>query len=713
LERPGGVAHGMAPRIAGARPVCRRRRIVLTNVRSRDMHRRTGAAQTRRHMTVSAPIRLCALALAAALAPPAHAATRGHPAPRRETFTIDFPSIDADAAARAMATILDRPIVVDPRVKGTIALFSDVPVTRAQALALFQSALRGAGDAVVESGGLLKVVPEADAKLQTDVLLLGGVAHQGDQVLTQVFTLSYESAANLLPVLRPLIVANNTINANAGNNTLVITDYASNLVRLGALIAALDTPSATDVEVIPLQYALAADLATMVLRLSDPAGTATGATAASSGSGPGPGSTPGTGTAGLVVIADPHTNALLVKGATPARLAAIRALVARLDRAGASRSNIHVVYLKYADAVRLATVLRAAFAGDASRVGNNGGGSGSSSPGTGLGAAAATSSSSGSGGTASPETSAPVAAVAAPSIGGFIQADPASNALIVTAAEPLYRELRGAIDELDTRRAQLVVESVVVEVDASKALDVGLQWKQIFNIASDTSLTLGTVAQAIQATSGTNILSTANLVTLDNEEARIVVGQNVPFVTGQYTSTTSSATNPFQTIERKDVGITLRIRPQIGTNGTIRMAIYQESSAVASTAATGTASAGPTTNKRAIETNVVVDDGKIIVLGGLIEDSYSVDREQIPLLEQLPWVGALFRNVARTRKRTNLLVFLRPVIMRDAASADALTMDRYDEIRAYQQAVQQNAPETLPGEAGVTLPADPAGLRPR
>ena len=416
---------------------------------------------------------------------------------------------------------------------------------------------------------------------------------------------------------------------------------------------------------------------------------------------------------GLAVIADPHANALLVKGATPARLAAVRALVARLDRAGASRSNIHVIYLKYADAVRLATVLRAAFAADPAKVSGGSGTPGASGPTSSPASAAATSGSSSSG-TASAETTTPIATMAAPSIGGFVQADPASNALIVTAPDPLYRELRATIDELDTRRAQLVVESVVVEVDASKALDVGLQWKSIFNIASDTSLTLGTVAQAIQATSGTNILSTANLVTLDNEEARIVVGQNVPFVTGQYTSSSSSTANPFQTIERKDVGITLRIRPQIGTNGTIRMAIYQESSSVASTAATGTESAGPTTNKRAIETNVVVDDGKIIVLGGLIEDSYSVDREAIPVLEKIPYVGALFRNLSRTRRRTNLLVFLRPVIMRDAAAASALTLDRYDYIRANQQQVRQDAPETLPGEAGVSLPADPRDpLRPK
>ena len=663
-------------------------------------------------MTAAPSSTFACLALAGALAlpAPAHASAPARHATAHETYTIDFPSIEAEAAARAMATILDRPILVDPRVKGTVRLFSDTPVTRAQAFALFQSAIRGAGDAVVESEGLLKVVPEADAKLQTGVVMVGGTARQGEQVITQVFRLSYTGVNDLVPVLRPLISANNTVTANAANNTLVITDYANNLARLGELIAALDTPSATDVEVIPLQYALAADLAPTVMKLSDPSAAAS----ASSGGG---GNAPAPSSSGLAVIADPHLNALLVKGATPARLAAIRALVARLDRAGASRSNIHVVYLKNTDAVRLATVLRAAFATDSSRTGNSGGGAGApSAASNGLGGGSspsATNSSSSSSSSTSAETTAPTAGAAAPSTGGYIQADPASNALIVTAAEPLYRELRATIDQLDTRRAQLVVESVVVEVDASKALDVGLQWKSIFNIASDTSLTLGTVAQAIQATSGTNILSTANLVTLDNEEAKIVVGQNVPFVTGSYTSSSSSTTNPFQTIERKDVGITLRIRPQIGTNGTIRMAIYQESSSVASTAATGTESAGPTTNKRAIETNVVVDDGKIIVLGGLIEDSYSVDREAVPLLEKIPYLGALFRNLSRTRKRTNLLVFLRPVIMRDSATASALTLDRYDDIRANQQRVQQEEPETLPGDAGVSLPADPtAPLRP-
>lgn len=658
-------------------------------------------------------IACASLVVLALCGPSGHAA--GGPQAKRATrqaeVTLNFPNVEVESAARAMSAILDRPMLVDPRVKGQMTLYSEQPVSVTQAFLMFLSGLRGLGFTIVESNGLLKVVPEAEAKLQTSSVAIGSNSRQGDQVITQVFKLSYESANSLVAVLRPLIGANNTINANAGNNTLVITDYASNLNRLGTIISALDTPSATDVEMIPLQHTVAADLAPVVQRLSESA--ASGLVPAGSA-----------GAAGsLAIMAYSQTNSLLVRAANPARLASVRALIARLDQPGASSSNIHVVYLKFADATRLAQVLRAAATTDANRssAAGSGGAAGQSPASTSASMSAATSAAtsgagltpSAGGNTASPQSASPVAAVGQPSIGGFIQADPATNSLIVTAAEPLYRELRAVIDDLDTRRAQLYVESVVVEVDASKALDVGLQWKSIFNITNETTLSLGAVAQAIQSTAGTNILSTANLVTLDNEEAKIVVGQNVPFVTGSYTNTGSSTTNPFQTIERKDVGITLRIRPQIGTNGSVRMVIFQESSSVSSEVATGTSNSGLTTNKRSIESTVVVDDGKIVVLGGLIEDSYSVDRTQIPILGELPVLGSIFRNMSRTRKRTNLVVFLRPVIVRDEAASNKQSLDRYDYIRANQTAVQPNQPETLPAEEGPMLPADPSGpMRP-
>ena len=656
-------------------------------------------------------------------------------------LTLDFPDTEVPALAAVMAELLERPIVVDPRAKGRLSLRTGQPVSRAQALALFAGALRGAGLAMVDSAGVLKVVPEAEAKLQAGAAA-PGLVPRGDPVLTQVFRLSHESAAQLVAVLRPLVSPNNTINVSAGNNALVVTDYASNLQRIGQLIAALDTPGAVDVEVIPLQHAVAGDLAALVNRLlpdAPAAGSASTGAAPATGSAPRSAGSEGAGSAsGTAVLAHASLNALLVRAPNPARLAAVRALVARLDQpgvGGVAGSQVHVIHLRHVEATRLATVLRAAFSPEALRTLASQGASallGTGSGGTAGGGSAGTTSAAGGksafpgatgGGTAGSGShggagTASVSAAESPVTGGYIQADPASNSLVVTAPEPLYLQLRAVVEQLDARRAQLYVESLVVEVDASKALDVGLQWKEIFNISSSSTLTLGTVAQAIESVSGSNILSTANLVTLDNEEARIVVGQNVPFVTGSYTSSTSS--NPFQTIERQDVGLTLRIRPQIGPNGAIRMNILQESSTVSSTTTPGTTNAGPTTNKRAIESTVMVQDGKILVLGGLIEDSHSSDADRWPLLGGVPVLGALFRTFSQTRKKTNLMVFLRPTVMRDEAAADALSADRYEGMRREQTAlpadVQQVLPDAelqrlplAPAPAPAPLPASPAG----
>ena len=641
---------------------------------------------------------LCLTLFFAGAFQPAHAVqATSNPA----TLTLNFPDTELDAVARAMASILGRQIAVDPRAKGKMTLYAEQPVTPAQAYALFTAALRGLGCAIVESNGLLKVVPEADAKLQTGPVTVGPAGTQGDPVITQVIHIVHENATNLIAVLRPLISPNNIINANPGNNTLVITDYASNLARLGTIISALDTPSATDVEVMPLRYALASDLAVTVQRLSE--GAAQSSTAGTAGAAAG-GATAATAAVSsgnsTSILADTKLNALLVRAPNRARLAAIRALVAQLDQAGASGaggSSIHVIYLQHAEATRLAAVLRAAVpASDAARAGG-------SSAGSSVGGGAALSSNAGiasSSGAGSGQATASVSGAAQPSTGGYIQADPASNSLIITAPDALFRDLRAIVDQLDTRRAQLYVESLVVEVDATKSLDVGLQWKQIFNISSSTELTLGTVATALETMTGTNILSTANIVTLDNEEAKIVVGQNVPFVTGSYTSTSSSSTSPFQTIERKDVGLTLRIRPQIGKNGAIRMTIQQESSSVDSIST----SSGPTTNKRSIESTVMVNDGKIIVLGGLIENKYASEANQIPWLGQLPYIGGLFRSLQRERKKTNLVVFLRPLVMRDEAAVDELSLDRYDYIRARQRELPRDVRQVLPESDTPQLP---------
>jgi general secretion pathway protein D len=637
--------------------------------------------------------RLSAALLAAALLPvPGPCAAVP---PRSSSVTLNFPDTDIDAAARAMAAITGRAVMVDPRVKGKLTLYTDEPVSPARAWALFVGNLRGLGYAVVEAGGLRKVVPEADAKLQAGASPAAG-AWRDDTIVTQVIPVLHENAGNLVAVLRPLISPNNTVNVNPGTNTLVITDYASNLARLQTLIAALDTPNATDVEVIPLQHTQAAVLAATVQKLLEGAGGAQAGGNGAAGAGTGP-------TAPLV-LADPSLNALLVRAPNPARLAMVRTLVARLDQPGGASGRVHVLYLQHAEATRLAAVLRAAFpaSGD-TRAGASALPTASASPVATTGSSASSATAAvGATGSTSAEASSPVTATAQPSTGGYIQADPASNALIITAAEPLWRDLRAVIDQLDQRRAQLYVESLVAEVDASRSRDIGVKWPQILGISesSVSTVTLGTIAEALESQAGSNILSNANVVTLDNEEARIVVGQNVPFVTGSYTTTSGTSSNPFQTIERKDVGITLRIKPQISANGQIRLTIFQESSSVASTSST----TGPTTNKRSIETSVVVEDGKLVVLGGLIEDGWTASHDAVPVLSHVPLLGALFRAESRTRKKNNLVVFLRPRVMRDEAASNRLSIDRYDVLRAEQRALPDDPRDVLVDAPRPALP---------
>ncbi len=686
------------------------------------------------------PAALAAGVLSAALLPPPLALAQSANAKFQggEAVTLNFVNADIEGVSRAMGAILKQQFVVDPRVKGTITLYSETPLSPREAYLNFLAALRGLGFTVVEVGGLYKVVPEADAKLQSGTVAIGETNRRGDQILTQIFKLNHENANNLVPILRPLISPNNTINANPGNNSLVITDYADNLARIARIIAAMDSPSTGDVEVIPLRYAVASDIAQVVQRLSD--GGSAGV--------PGAPGLPGAGGGSTSVIADARNNSLLVRAGSPARLATIRALIDKLDQplqGQAASGNVWVVHLKNADAVKLAQVLRAAFS-----VGGSGGGGTGSSPiaSTPTNSPAQTAGTTGSTGQSVQSTS-PVSAGAGPSTGGFIQADPATNSLIITAAEPLYRQVRSMIDQLDSRRAQVYIESMIVEVSGNDAADFGLQWQGLlgqsgdkYGVAIGTNSSVGgpsilnlsqslagsgttlpgaglniallrnyggtyalaAIARALQTNANTNIVSTPNLITLDNEEAKIVVGENVPFITGQFTNTGTATTSPFQTIERKDVGITLRIKPQIGEGGTVRMTLYQEQSAVKTTTAAGTDNAGPSTTKRSIESTVVVDDGAILVLGGLISDEYTDTKSKVPLLGDLPLVGQLFRSESREKRRSNLMVFLRPTILRDAASSNKLSLDRYDLIRAGQKDAQPAPHALIPLKDSPVLP---------
>jgi len=546
----------------------------------------------------------------------------------------------------------------------------------------------------------------------------------GGQVVTQIFRLNHEQANNLLPVLRPLISPNNTINVNPGNNSLVITDYADNLQRMARIIASLDVSNAGEVEVITLKNAIAIDLAPLVSRLIEPTGNAGTAAA-------GTPATPGqTGNDyKTTLIAEPRSNTLILRAANPARAALVRSLIDKLDQPGTQNpsGNIHVVYLKNADATKLAATLRAAVTGEVRAPTNNPTLNNTSNPmGSNTGA---TSSTTGNANNAN-------------TTGGQIQADPATNALIITAPEPQYRQLRAVIDMLDQRRAQVMVESLIAEVNADKALQMGIQWQAPFgtntlggtnfgttgNIAGlsqgstaaasagvSAGLNIGTLrtvngtnvlgglANFLETNGDANILSTPTLLTLDNEEAKIVVGQNVPFITGQYTSnnTSTGSVNPFQTVERKDVGLTLRVKPQISETGTVKLTIFQEVSSVDYTKAS---TIGLITNKRSIESNVLVEDGSVIVLGGLLSDTFSGTKSQVPGLGDIPGFGWLFRNESRTRSKANLMVFLRPIVVRDASDTEALSNNRYQQMMGVQNNSQPSRNLLLDTGGAAKLP---------
>ncbi len=646
------------------------------------------------------------------------------PRPRpNEPITLNFVNAEIEAVARAMGVLTGRNVIVDPRVRGTLNLVTERPVTPAAAFNQFSAALRLQSFAVVESGGIYKVVPEAEAKLQGATVNAGSASPQrvgSGLIVTQIFRLNHEPAANLVAVLRPLISPNNIINVSPTGNALVITDYADNLHRLGRIIAALDVAEATGVEVIPIRHLPVTDITPTVQRLLEVQGASAPGGAGGAG---------GSDALRTVLIAEPRSNVLLVRAPNAARMELVRSLVANLDQPSLAGSNgaagnIYVVYLKNAEANAMAATLRAALAGGGS----------AAAPAAAPGGAAAT----------------PVASRAG-STGGQIQADTATNSLVITATEAQYRQLRAVIDKLDGRRAQVFVESLIAEVNSDKAAEFGIQWQGTFGRNGDSLVgylgsnfgtgggnilslqqnagsgnvnpgrglnfgvardrngvyVLGFLARFLEETGAGNILSTPTLLTLDNEEAKIVIGQNVPFVTGQFTNTGGSngSVNPFQTIERKDVGLTLRVRPQISESGTVRLQIFQEVSSVQ--ASSVNSATGLITNKRSIESNVLVEDGAIVVLGGLLQDEFSGNQEKVPGLGDVPFFGNLFRSEARSRRKTNLMVFLRPVVVRDSAATDALTLDRYDLMRAGQQGAQPK-PSTLLGvNEGPVLPAMP------
>lgn len=627
-----------------------------------------------------------------------------------ETVSLNFNNVDIDAVVRAIGKITGRNFILDPRVKGNLNIVTSRPVPRAMTYSILLSALRLQGYTVVESGNVAKVLPEADAKLHALPVDKGRNRQiSGDRLVTEVFQIRHESAAQLVQVVRPLVSPNNTVSVYSGNNSLVITDYAENIARIARIIESIDVPQG-DAQIIPIRNASAIDVANMLNKLFGESQAGTAAEPSMK----------------VAILADSRSNALLVRTENRARLQAVRSMAAQLDQAGAT-SNIRVVFLKNANAGKVAQTLRAA-------LGSNDAGGNAANSATNSAPGASTTTNTTASMTSTAGNFSQSSSTNSNSTGGVVFADTANNALIINGPDAVYNNLRSVIDELDRRPAQVYVEALIAEVTSDRAAEFGIQWQGgqtnngtgvyagtnfgstssgsnlltlaaaagsssttttvtpgsglNFIVGSGKSITIGglkiadlnLLARFLETDTRANILSTPSLVTVDNEEAKIVVGKNVPFVTGQYTNTGSgsSVSNPFQTIERKDVGLTLKLKPQITEGGAIRLQIYQEASAVIDNS--GSSANGPSTTKRSIESSVIADDGAIIAIGGLVEDSYSGGTDKVPFLGDLPLIGSLFRFDTRKRVKTNLIIFLRPRVLRTAEDSASLSNSRYDTI---------------------------------
>jgi general secretion pathway protein D len=667
---------------------------------------------------------LAAVAAALALAVAARAQVAP---PADDTVTLNFVNADIHAVVKAVSEMTGRNFLIDPRVQGTVNIIAPRPVPRNMVFPILLSSLRVQGFAAVGGDlGYVNIVPESDAKFYAGAR--DARRSRGDQVVTEVFQLSHESAQSVVQTLRPLVTPNNVINAFPATNSIVITDYASNLERLRKVIATVDQPQPAQLSTIKLRYAAAVDVGQAVQRLLPEAAQP-----------PGPGAPPR-----VALTVDGRTNSLLVRAENPALAKRIRDLAEGMDLPTATGGNIHVVYLKNTQAERLAEALRAILSGQPA-------------------AARAVSQVAAAPGAPPPPPGAPPPAAAMPAVAGSapaigalaqasIQAYPETNSLVIIAPDSVYNGLRGVIEKLDARRAQVFVEALIVEIASTKAAEFGIQWQAIPSGAGNTnattgfgiqnfsnspgsnigqiardpasigqglslglirgSITLGGVQilnlaallRALENDATANILSTPTLLTLDNEEAKIQVGQNIPIVTGSFTlaGAGGGVVNPFQTFERRDIGVTLKIRPQITEGGVVKLALYQEVSSIFN----AQNPTGIILNKRSLESQVLVDDGQMIVLGGLISDDVQTGTQAVPGLGRIPVLGALFRYDTRKREKINLMVFLRPVVVRDTAVTAGLTADRYDIIRGVQGTSQPPDQFPLPRMRAPQLPAE-------
>ncbi len=631
-----------------------------------------------------------------------------------EPVTLNFQDADLRAVISTVSEITGKNFIVDPRVNAKITIISKHPMEKDEVYQVFLSVLEVHGFATVPSGKVIKIVPDAIAKFGTIPTVTDESPGRGDEIITRVIEVEHVQAAQLVPIIRPLASPQGLMAAFPQNNTLIISDRAGNTERLVKIIRRIDQPSSDEIEIIPIQNASAAELVRILTTLeqqskrTDPAARQ------------------------ITLLADERTNSILVSGAANERLR-LRATISHLDTPmDEGEGNIHVVYLRYAKASDLAAILTGV--GKTAKAGR----APDAQPQADFNPPAREAPKPRRENERDDEMPRPVA----PATGGgaaatapwTIQADEATNALVITSAPEQFRALQSVIRQLDVRRAQVLVEALIAEVSSDKSTDLGVQWlfkgnehlgtvgaatvgssgPSITVPSSLSGLTLGffnsgttlrALISAISKDTDANVLSTPTLVTLDNQEAEITVGQNVPFITGTFTPATGTGgttQNPFQTIERRDVGVKLKIKPQINEGNAVKLDIEQEVSNVTRTAVTGASDL--VTNKRSIKTSVLVDDGKIVVLGGLITDDLNESVEKVPGLGDIPLLGKLFSTTRTKIVKTNLMIFLQPTILRDAGDANRLASGKYNYIRAKQLESAQDGVDLMPLQKAPMLP---------
>jgi len=604
-----------------------------------------------------------------------------------QTITLNLKGADINALIGTVAEVTGKNFIVDPRVKGKVTVISSRAMDSEEVYQVFLSILKVHGFAAVPSGSVIKVLPDVSAKQDSIPSVGDDAPGRGDEMVTRVVQVDNVAAAQLVPILRPLVPQQGHLAAYPSTNVLIMSDRAENVSRLVNIIRRIDKVSDSEIEVIRLEYASASEIVRILNAISR------GQQAKGKGA---PASAE-------TLVADERTNSVLLGGDRSSRLR-LRAIISHLDTPLERGGNTKVIYLKYAKAIDLVEVLTGVGESQAEEIKGK-----------------------------------PAAKAPGRNKQLDIQADEATNSLVITAQPALMRSLETVIRQLDIRRSQVLVDAIIAEVGEERARQLGVQWT-VFDLSGQTApiggtnftntgtslidiangvlagtipgitpglsfgvgkvgndgLNFAAVINALAADSDVNILSTPSLVTLDNEEAEIIVGQNVPFVTGSFTSTGAAqgSVNPFQTVQREDVGITLKVKPQINEGNSIIMEITQEVSTISDDAQ----AVDIITNKRNIKTNVLVDDNHVVVLGGLIEDQVRESEQKVPLLGDIPYLGALFRSKSVNRRKVNLMVLLHPVILRDNATADSYSAEKYNYIRGLQLELDKEGVPLMSGK---------------